>query len=91
MALTPKERADFDDIVLRLRLEDADLGVIETRRRPFALWVSVVAGALVFGLAVILLGHGVLGPVLLIAMILAGLAVAGRAWYRRTRSTRRRR
>lgn len=91
MALTPKERADFDDIVLRLRLEDTDLGVIETRRRPFALWLSVVAGALVFGLAMILLGHGVLGPVLITTMILAGLGLAGRVWYRRTRSPRRRR
>ena len=91
MALTPKERADFDDIVLRLRLEDTDLGVIETRRRPFALWLGVVAGALVFGLAMILLGHGVLGPVLITTIILAGLGVLGRVLYRRTRSPRRRR
>lgn len=90
MALTPKERADFDDIVLRLRLEDADLGVIQTRRRPFALWASVVAGTLVFGLAVVLLGHGVLGPVLITVLILVGLALVGRAWYRRTRSPQRR-
>jgi F0F1-type ATP synthase assembly protein I len=89
MALTPKERADFDDIVLRLRLEDADLGVIHTRLRPFALLVSVVAATLVFGLGVVLLGHGVLAPVLMIVVLLVGLVLAGRVWYRAHTTKRR--
>jgi len=37
MALSPKERADFDEIVVRLRLEDADVGTVQPKRRSFAL------------------------------------------------------
>ena len=50
MALSPKERADFDQIVLRLRLEDTDVGTtIQPKRRSFAMLVSVITGTLVFG------------------------------------------
>jgi len=89
MALSPKERADFDQIVLRLRLEDADVGVIAPRRRPFALLVSVIAGTLVFGLGVALVGHGPLGPILITLVLAAAAVAAGRSWWR-ARDTRRR-
>src|SRR5437899_2638011 len=66
MALSPKERADFDEIVLRLRLEDTDVGTIQPQHRSFAMLVSVITGTLVFGLGVALVGHGVLGPILIV-------------------------
>jgi len=90
MALTPKERADFDEIVLRLRLEDADIGMIQPRHRSFALLVSLIAATLVFGLGVALVGHGVAGPTLII-LVLASGAVFGVRSFRRSRSDRNRR
>ncbi|HEX4250019.1 MAG TPA: DUF3040 domain-containing protein [Pseudonocardia sp.] len=82
MALSPKERADFDEIVLRLRLEDADVGTIQPKRRSFALLVSVITGTLVFGLGVALVGHGVLGPILIVLVAVTALVLAGRSWWR---------
>jgi len=90
MALSPKERSDFDQIVLRLRLEDADVGVIKPRRRRFALLVSVVTGTLVFGFGVALIGHGPLGPILITLVLVTAAVVAGRGWWR-SRDTRLRR
>jgi hypothetical protein len=82
MALTPKERADFDEIVTRLRLEDADVGEVRPRRRPTALLVSLVAAVLVFGLGVALLGEGSLAPLLLVAAMVGCLMLVWRKWTR---------
>ncbi|HEX4361361.1 MAG TPA: hypothetical protein VH141_27745 [Pseudonocardia sp.] len=82
MALTPKERADFDEIVVRLRLEDTDVGTIQPKRRSFALLISVITGTLVFGLGVALVGHGVLGPILIVLVSVVVLVLAGRGWWR---------
>ena len=90
MALTPKERVDFDQIVLRLRLEDTDVGTIQPQRRSFALLISVITGTLVFGLGVALVGHGVLGPILIVLVAIAALVVTGRGWWRSRRPGRRR-
>jgi hypothetical protein len=79
MALTPKERADFDEIVMRLRLEDAHLGVVAPKRRPTALLVSLIAAVLVFGLGVALLGQGVLGPILILLAVAGCAALAWRS------------
>jgi predicted lipid-binding transport protein (Tim44 family) len=91
MPLSPKERADFDEIVLRLRLEDADIGMIAPKRRSFALLISVIAATLVFGLGVALVGHGVLGPILIIMVLLGSLTLVGRNWWRSRATDRRRR
>jgi len=91
MALSPKERADFDQIVLRLRLEDTDVGTtIQPKRRSFAMLVSVITGTLVFGLGVALVGHGVLGPILIVLVAAVALVLTGRGWWR-SRAPRRRR
>lgn len=88
MALTPKERADFDEIVLRLRMEDATIGVVQPKRRTFALMTSMVVATLVFGLGVVLVGHGVWGPILITLVLVATLSYAGWSWWR-SRSARR--
>lgn len=88
MALTPKERADFDEIVLRLRMEDAAIGVVPPKRRTFALMFTMVVASLVFGLGVVLVGHGVWGPVLIASVLAVALSVAGWRWWR-SRSARR--
>jgi hypothetical protein len=82
MALTPKERADFDDIVLRLRMEDANIGLIQPKRRTFALMMSMILASLVFGLGVVLVGHGALGPILITLVLAAALTFAGWSWRR---------
>jgi hypothetical protein len=81
MALSPKERADFDEIVTRLRLEDAHVGEVLPRRRPTALLVSLVAAVLVFGIGVGLVGDGVLGPLLVIGSVVGFLVLILR-WAR---------
>jgi hypothetical protein len=89
MALTPKERADFDEIVLRLRMEDADIGVVQPKRPTFALMLSMIVATLVFGLGVVLVGHGVWGPILITLVLVAALSYLGRSWWR-SHSARRR-
>lgn len=81
MALSPKERADFDEIVTRLRLEDAHVGEVVPRRRSAALLASMVAAVLVFGLGVSLVGDGVTGPLLVIGGVLGFMALVLR-WAR---------
>lgn len=81
MALTPKERADFDEIVTRLRLEDAQVGEVVPRRRPAALLLGLVAAVLVFGLGVALIGESVLGPLLVIGGVMGFLVLILR-WAR---------
>ncbi|MDT7690901.1 MAG: hypothetical protein QOI75_268, partial [Pseudonocardiales bacterium] len=46
---------------------------------------------LVFGLGVALVGHGVLGPILIIMVLLGSLALVGRNWWRSRATDRRRR
>jgi hypothetical protein len=83
MALTPKERADFDEIVLRLRLEDAQLRVLEPSRRAFPLLVSVVGATLVLGLGVALVDQGAaLGPVLIALVVTVCMVLTGYWWFR---------
>jgi hypothetical protein len=83
MALTPKERADFDEIVLRLRLEDAQLRMPEPRRRSFPLLVSVVAATLVLGLGVALVDQGAaLGPLLIALVVTVSTVLTGYWWFR---------
>jgi DUF3040 family protein len=82
MALSPKEREDFDEIVTRLRFEDASLGTIRPRRGRFALVLCVVVAALVFGIGVALIGHGLIGPLLIAASLVGCVALA---WYWRAR------
>jgi hypothetical protein len=88
MALTPKERADFDEIVLRLRMEDAVIGVVPPKHRTFALMFTMVVASLVFGLGVVLVGHGVWGPILIASVLAVALSFAGWRWWR-SRSARR--
>lgn len=82
MALSPKERADFDEIVTRLRLEDASVGTIQPRRGRFALVLCVVVAALVFGVGVALIGQGLIGPLLIAASLIGCVLLA---WYWRAR------
>jgi hypothetical protein len=82
MALTPKERADFDEIVLRLRMEDADVGLAQPKRQTFALLMSTVAASLVFGLGVVLIGHGLWGPILITVVLAGAVVYAARSWWR---------
>ncbi|MBO0849829.1 MAG: DUF3040 domain-containing protein [Pseudonocardia sp.] len=78
--MSPKERADFDEIVTRLRLEDAHVGEVVPRRRS-ALLVSLVATVVVFGLGVALVGDGVSGPLLVVGGVL-GFIVLVLRWAR---------
>lgn len=76
MALTPKERADFDEIVMRLRLEDAQLGATQSKRGPRTLLAILVGTVLVLGLGVVLLDRGVLVPVLItVPVVVCGVLV----------------
>jgi hypothetical protein len=89
MALTPKERADFDEIVMRLRLEDAQLGTTRSKRRPRALLAALVGTVLVLGLGVVLLDRGVLVPVLITVAVLACGVLVWRSARGRNGSTKR--
>jgi hypothetical protein len=84
MALSPKERSDFDAIVARLRLEDAGVGMTAPKRRSKALLVSVLAVVLVLGLGVALVERSpdAVGPVLVGVAMLGGMAIALRACVR---------
>ncbi|HEY2203612.1 MAG TPA: hypothetical protein VGH99_03920 [Pseudonocardia sp.] len=82
MALSPKERADFDQIVSRLRLEDTGIDDIPARRRSMAILVGVVAATLVFGLGVALAGQGMFGPVLIVLALLGAGGYALWTWAR---------
>lgn len=84
MALSPKERSDFDAIVARLRLEDTGAGTIAPRRRSTALLFSVLAAALVLALGVALVEHrpDAFAPVLVALAMAGGMAVALRACVR---------
>jgi len=88
MALSPNERADFDEIVARLRLEDAGVGMIEPRRRSFALLVSVLIAALVFGCGVVLAARS---PDAFAALLVAGtvLGMMAATWRACTRASSR--
>jgi hypothetical protein len=81
MALNPKERADFDEIVTRLRLEDVGVGMIQPRRKSFALLVSLLGSTLVFGIGVILASRspGAFGALLVALGVLGGLGLIWRA------------
>ncbi|WP_028922895.1 DUF3040 domain-containing protein [Pseudonocardia acaciae] len=85
MALSPKERADFDEIVTRLRLEDAHVGEVAPKRRSTTLLVSLIAAVLVVGLGVALVSDGVLGPILVICASVACVVLIVRRWARSRR------
>jgi hypothetical protein len=84
MALSPKERSDFDAIVTRLRMEDAGVGVIQPRRRSTLVLVSLIVTALVLGLVVALVENrpDAVGPVLVAVAMLGGMVAALRACVR---------
>jgi hypothetical protein len=84
MELSPKERADFDHIVARLRLEDANTGMIQSRRRPTAMLLSVLVAAVVFGCGVVLAARSpdVFGALLIAVSVLGCLGLAWRACVR---------
>ncbi|MGQ0480870.1 MAG: hypothetical protein ACT4O0_07585 [Pseudonocardia sp.] len=86
MAMSPRERADFDEIVARLRLEDAGVGTIAPRQHSMRLLIGVVAGLSMFLLALalaVLVGRPeVLAPVLVASIMLTCVLVAWRAYPR---------
>ncbi|HEY1967329.1 MAG TPA: hypothetical protein VGH89_05245 [Pseudonocardia sp.] len=84
MPLSPQERADFDAIVARLRLEDTGLGTVTSRRRSMTLFAGALFGAVMLGLAAVLVEHdaGAFGPVMVATAMLAGMVIALRACAR---------
>lgn len=86
MPLSPRERADFDEIVAQLRLEDAGVGTVAPRRHSMNLLVWVVVSLMAFLLGLALLVHraDVLAPVAVASVMLACTLLAWKA-YPRTR------
>lgn len=84
MALTPKERADFDGIVEQLRHEDAGIGMVEPKRRRMALLISVLVATLVFGFGVALASHSLdaFAALVVASIVLGSMAVAWRICIR---------
>lgn len=84
MALTPKERSDFDGIVEQLRHEDAGIGMIEPKRHRMALLVSVLVAVLVFGFGVALASHSpdAFGALMVASIVLGSMAAAWRICIR---------
>ncbi len=84
MAMSPRERADFDEIVVRLRLEDAGVGTIAPRQHSMRLLIGIVAGLLVFLLALAVLVGRPEGPapVLVASIMLTCVLAAWRAYPR---------
>jgi hypothetical protein len=84
MALTPRERADFDEIVAQLRFEEVKVGAVEPKRLSIALLVSVSASLAAFALGIVVLVRRpeVAGPIMVATAILISVLVARRALAR---------
>jgi uncharacterized membrane protein len=77
MQLSPQERADFDAIVTRLRLEDTGLGTVASKRRSMVLVVGALLAAVLVGLGAVLIEHRseAFGPVVFAAVMLAAAVI----------------
>jgi hypothetical protein len=86
MHLSPRERADFDEIVAQLRLEDSGVGTVAPRRHSMTLLVSVVVSLMAFllGLALVVHRAEVLAPVAVASVALACALIAWK-FFPRTR------
>ena len=80
MHLSPRERADFDEIVAQLRMEDADLDAGAPRRHSMTLLLCVVVALLGFCIGMALFVHRpeIFIPLLAVAALLAGVLVVRR-------------
>ena len=80
MHLSPRERADFDEIVTQLRMEDADLDADAPRRHSMTLLLCVVVALLGFCIGMAMLVHRpeIFLPLLGLAALLGGGLLAWR-------------
>jgi LPXTG-motif cell wall-anchored protein len=85
MQLSPRERADFDEIVAQLRLEDADLDAEAPRRHSMTLLLCVVVALLGFGIGMALFVHR---PEIFLPLIGVAAVLGGVLLYRRKRKSR---
>jgi len=79
MQLSPRERADFDEIVARLRIEEAGAGAVAHRQQSMTLLGALVLMLLVFipGLALLVERPEVFAP-LMVATVMFGCVLIAR-------------
>jgi hypothetical protein len=79
MHLSPRERADFDEIVAQLRIEEAGAGEETHRQQSMTLLGALVLMLLVFipGLALLVERPEIFGP-LMVATVMAGCVLIAR-------------
>lgn len=80
MHLSPRERADFDEIVAKLRMEEVVADGDAPRQHSITLLLSVMIALLGFtlGLAVFVHRPEIFVPLTVLAVMLAGLLIARR-------------
>lgn len=87
MHLSPRERADFDEIVAQLRIEEVVAGDVTHRQQSMSLLGVLVVMLLVFipGLALLVERPEIFGP-LMVATVMLGCVLIAR-WRRHPRSS----
>lgn len=86
MHLSPRERADFDSIVARLRMDEVveDPGAPRRHSLTLLLNLSVALLGFTIGLAVFVHRPEILVPLAVLAVTVGGLAIARRIGRTRT-------
>jgi hypothetical protein len=79
MHLSPRERADFNEIVAQLRIEEAGAGAVTHRQQSMTLAGALVCMLLVFipGLALLVERPEIFAP-LMVATVMAGCVLIAR-------------
>jgi hypothetical protein len=86
MHLSPRERADFDEIVARLRIEEAGVGSLAHRQQSMTLLGCLVLMLLVFipGLALLVERPGIFAPLMVATVLLICVLIARRRHHPRS-------
>jgi hypothetical protein len=86
MHMSPRERADFDEIVARLRIEETGAGALAHRQQSMTLLGAIVAMLLVFipGLALLVTRPEIFGPLMVATVMLGCVLIARRRHHPRS-------
>ena len=86
MHLSPRERADFDEIVAQLRIEEAGAGAVIHRQQSMTLLGALVLMLLVFipGLALLVERPGIFAPLMVATVMAICVLIARRRHHPRS-------
>jgi hypothetical protein len=84
--MSPRERADFDEIVAQLRIEEAGVAAVAHRQQSMTLLGSLVLMLLVFipGLALLVERPEIFAPLMVATVMLGCVLIARRRHHPRS-------